>query len=73
MLGVNPTAYIRIPFQMDGDPSQLDRLKLRMKYDDGFVAYLNGQKIAEANCAQFAAMGLGGDRVASQLGGREVC
>ncbi len=49
MLGVNSTAYIRIPFQVDGDPGQFDRLKLRMKYDDGFVAYLNGQKIAEGN------------------------
>ena len=26
-----------------------DRLKLRIKYDDGFVAYLNGVKVAESN------------------------
>ena len=24
-------------------------LKLRMRYDDGFVAYINGVKVAEAN------------------------
>ncbi len=45
----NSTAYIRVPFQWDGDPATADRLRLRMKYDDGFIAYLNGQKIAEAN------------------------
>ena len=49
MAGVNPSAFIRIPFQLDGDPAEFDRLKLRMKYDDGFVAYLNGQTVAEAN------------------------
>jgi hypothetical protein len=49
MSGVNATAYIRIPFQVSSDPSTIDRLKLRMKYDDGFAAYLNGQLIAAAS------------------------
>ncbi|MEN8864635.1 MAG: lamin tail domain-containing protein [Akkermansiaceae bacterium] len=44
------TVYIRIPFQVD-DPSVYSNLVLRMNYDDGFVAYLNGdpEPIAESN------------------------
>ena len=44
----NPSCYIRVPFTVD-DPSAVDSLELLMQYDDGFVAYLNGVKIAEAN------------------------
>lgn len=44
------TVYFRIPFTV-ADPSALSGLTLKMKYDDGFVAYLNGDPlaIAEAN------------------------
>ncbi len=45
----NATAFIRIPFNLTKDPAEIDRLKLRMRYDDGFVAYLNGQEVASAN------------------------
>ena len=50
MLGVNASALLRVPFLvvLDDLPA-LDLLTLRMKYDDGFVAYLNGVKVAEAN------------------------
>jgi len=48
MRGVNASLYSRISFPVD-DPALPDELLLRMKYDDGFVAYLNGQKIAERN------------------------
>ncbi|MCX5636103.1 MAG: lamin tail domain-containing protein, partial [Planctomycetota bacterium] len=51
MYNKNGTCYIRIPFEMD-DLSNLEGLKLLMKYDDGFVAYLNGHSddpIASAN------------------------
>jgi len=44
----NTTAYMRLPFAVQ-DASQFDTLKLQMKYDDGFVAYLNGVKIADRN------------------------
>ena len=44
----NTTVFIRIEFQV-ADPSAFDRLQLRMKYDDGFVAYLNGAVLASAN------------------------
>ncbi|MBI4585246.1 MAG: CotH kinase family protein [Planctomycetes bacterium] len=45
MDGVNPTAYIRVPFAV-ANPSQLNLLKLRMKYDDGYAAYINGVLVA---------------------------
>jgi hypothetical protein len=42
------TTYIRIPFEV-ADPSNLDLLLLNMKYDDGFVAYLNGVEVGSYN------------------------
>ena len=44
----NTSVYIRLPFLVE-DPSQFDYLRLDMMYDDGFVAYLNGMKVAHAN------------------------
>ncbi len=44
----NNSIYIRIEFNVP-DPAAYDRLELRMKYDDGFVAYLNGAVLASAN------------------------
>lgn len=44
---INGSVYIRIPFTVD-DPASLTSLTLRMKYDDGFVAYLNGTLVASA-------------------------
>ncbi|MFT5856969.1 MAG: hypothetical protein ACI8XO_004226 [Verrucomicrobiales bacterium] len=49
MKGENATAYARIPFGVT-DQATLDRwnrLTLRMKVEDGFIAYLNGIKIEE--------------------------
>ncbi len=37
----NNSIYIRIPFTV-ADPSPFDSLELRMQWDDGFVAFLNG-------------------------------
>ena len=44
----NTSVFIRIPFMMHDQPSidALDRLTLRLKFEDGFVAYLNGQEVA---------------------------
>lgn len=42
------SAYIRVDFTV-GDPSLISQLVLRMKYDDGFVAYINGVEVASAN------------------------
>ena len=48
MNGMNSTAYIRVPFQVP-NPASLQSLTLRMRYDDGFVAWLNGQEVARRN------------------------
>jgi hypothetical protein len=48
MQGVSASAYLRIPFTVTS-PSAFTQLRLRMKYDDGFVAYLNGTEIARRN------------------------
>ncbi|KPK49053.1 MAG: hypothetical protein AMK72_05495, partial [Planctomycetes bacterium SM23_25] len=42
------TAYMRFAFNVD-NPLEVDSLVLRMRYDDGFAAYLNGVPIAQAN------------------------
>jgi len=51
MDGVNDSAYVRIPFQVSSQQvlDSITTLRLDMRYDDGFVAYLNGVKIAQAN------------------------
>jgi hypothetical protein len=50
MNNVNTSAFVRIPFSVDaGDLAEFESLSLRMRFDDGFVAYLNGQEIARAN------------------------
>ncbi|MHC4742982.1 MAG: lamin tail domain-containing protein [Planctomycetota bacterium] len=45
----NPTCYIRIPFTLSVDPNLFNGLLLRMRFDDGFVAYLNGTQVARYN------------------------
>ena len=53
---VNPTdsctectsILLRVPFQVS-NAAAIEQLTLRMKYDDGFVAYLNGTEVARAN------------------------
>lgn len=49
MLGVGATLYARVPFALTSYPTLAEKLTLNMKYDDGFVAYLNGVKVAERN------------------------
>ena len=48
MLDVNSSVLVRMPFDLAELPD-FDRLTLQMQYDDGFVAYLNGQEIARRN------------------------
>ena len=50
MFNGNTTACIRIPFSLTGGQlAGIGCLTLGMKYDDGFVAYLNGTEVASAN------------------------
>ncbi len=48
MSNVNATAYLRVPFTVV-DPATYKSLSLRMRYDDGFVAYLNGTEVLRRN------------------------
>jgi len=48
MLGINASLWSRIEFEVE-DPCVFDMLTLRMKYEDGFVAYLNGVEVASDN------------------------
>ncbi|MGI6302055.1 MAG: lamin tail domain-containing protein [Verrucomicrobiota bacterium] len=43
--------FVRIPFALDG-PVDPDRLLLRLRYVDGFAAWLNGEWVAEENAPQ---------------------
>ncbi len=46
----NTTCYIRIPFSVDPtDLEEMNFLQCDIMVDDGFVAYLNGVKVAESN------------------------
>lgn len=42
--------YVRVPFSLTAlELADIDELTLRMMYDDGFVAYINGEFAASAN------------------------
>ena len=47
MHNVSPSVYVRIPFVLT-NLAGLERVTLRVQYDDGFAAWLNGQPAAEA-------------------------
>ena len=50
MYADNATCYIRIPFSVEPDAlARLNELILKIRYDDGFVAYLNGIEVARRN------------------------
>jgi len=48
MWKVNASAWLRIPFLVP-DPDAFDFLTLRLRYNDGFVAYLNGVELTRRN------------------------
>ena len=48
MSGRATTAYLRYPFSLS-DPARVIALGLTIRYDDGFVAYLNGEQIGSRN------------------------
>lgn len=48
MKGRNASAYFRLPFVL-GNPGALESLFLRLRYNDGFAAWLNGVLVARAN------------------------
>ena len=48
MADSHPTAYIRLPFTL-ADASLQQDLALHIRWEDGFVAYLNGTQVASRN------------------------
>lgn len=50
MFNSNQTVYIRVPFIVT-NVAEIDTLTLRLQYEDGMIAYLNGREIARANAA----------------------
>ena len=48
LYGSNSSAYVRLPFNL-ANPNVVSSLTLRVRYNDGFVAYLNGQQVAARN------------------------
>ena len=70
MHGVNSSAYLRSEFEV-ADPTSLVQLILQMKYDDGFIAYLNGQEIARQNVTGAAAWNLAADQPRPDEGATE--
>jgi hypothetical protein len=49
MYGRQSSCCIRIPFNFTEKADAFDTMTLRIRYDDGFVAYLNGTEIARRN------------------------
>jgi len=47
MYGNNTTCYIRVPFTAGN--AKFSNMTLKVRYDDGFVAYLNGVEVARRN------------------------
>jgi len=48
MLGVNASLWVRAEFDAE-ETAFFDSLRLQMRYEDGFVAWLNGTEVARAN------------------------
>ena len=48
MFIMNSTCLIRIPFDVTADPDQFGSLNLKIRFDDGFVAFINGLEVASA-------------------------
>lgn len=48
--GKNSSCYVRVPFTVDADTlADVNSLMLKVRYDDAFIAYLNGQEVARTN------------------------
>ena len=64
MYNVNTSAFVRYPFTVAAG-TVFETLKLIARYDDGFVAYIDGVKVAEANAPAspgWNSAATGGDR-----------
>ena len=48
MAGVNSSVRLRIPFRLTR-AAEVTRLRLRVRYDDGFAAWINGRPVVQRN------------------------
>lgn len=48
MFDVTPSAFVRFPFVVSNS-AEVAKIDLRMKFDDGFIAWLNGVRVASNN------------------------
>ena len=48
MRGISPLARVRLPFQLPSESSP-NILLLKLHYDDGFIAWLNGSEVSRRN------------------------
>ena len=55
------SVYARIEFELQ-DVSDIHALSLRMRYDDGFIAYLNGVQVASANAPDTGGLDVASDK-----------
>ena len=49
MLNVNASGYLRVPFTMTRPGADYEQLVLRVRYEDGFIASINGTEVARRN------------------------
>jgi hypothetical protein len=68
MLGSNATCYLRFPFVVD-NPDVLTRWRLKMRYDDGFVAWLNGEEVVRRNAPELPGWNSTADSALAELSG----
>jgi hypothetical protein len=50
MSNVNASAFVRVPFTVE-NPTNVSLVTLRMRYNDGFVAWLNGTEVLRMNAS----------------------
>ena len=53
MRTINPGVWMRAPFTV-GDLSQVNGLFMKLRYKDGYVAYLNGNEVSRSNVGDAA-------------------
>ncbi|HML73085.1 MAG TPA: lamin tail domain-containing protein, partial [Anaerohalosphaeraceae bacterium] len=54
MYGKNTSVYIRIPFTVNAQQlAEWNFMTLKMRYDDGFIVYLNGTEVYRKNFSTF--------------------
>lgn len=49
MYAQQTTCCVRIPFTLSQDPATFSGVQLKVRYDDGFVAWINGVEVARRN------------------------